>query len=186
MIKCGIESNLFCYDILMANRLSSARMKVITVYLMHCFFADLTAGGCSSDKPVWQMDRNIIINRLNSAYEQKVSRRSYPYYDSTTCLENRKAALMGFKEFTSGYTPNTTSEFHTLLQYEDDNLAIVLKWALEKVAIKPSKAAHPSRPFFQENIMTKEMKWYVCRLNFLHIHQLMCSIKLLKCLKDHD
>ena len=101
--------------------------------------ADLTAGGCSSDKPVWQMDRNVIINRLNSAYQKKVSRRTYPYYESTTCVKNCKAALVEFKEFTNYPSPNSPSELHTLLLYEDDNLSIALKWALEKLSNK-----HPS------------------------------------------
>ena len=80
------------------------------------------------------MDKNVIISGLNSAYEKKVVRRSYSYYDSTTSFQNRKAALMRFKEFTSDPTPNTPSELYTLLLYEDDNLSAALNWALDKLA----------------------------------------------------
>ena len=104
--------------------------------------ADVTAGGWSNDKPVWQMDKNVIITALNAAYESKVTRRSYPYYDSNTCLQDRKAALIGFKQFTSGSTTKAPSELHTLLLYEDDNLSAALKWALDKLSKEHSSVVH--------------------------------------------
>ena len=129
-----------------------------TVKCIAPIVADLTAGGCSNDKPVWQMDKNVITSSLESAYDEKVASRSRPYYSSSTCLQNRKAALVGFKDFT--YTPNNRSEFYTLLLYEDDNLSIVLKWALEKLAIKPPKATYHTytSPFLRED-RTKDRKW---------------------------
>ena len=105
------------------------------------------------------MDKNVIISRLNSAYEEKVVRRSHPYYSSTTCLQDRQAALVGFKEFTSDSTPNTPSELCTLLRYEDDNLSIALKWALEKVANEPSRVAQPGIRILHQDTTTKGRKW---------------------------
>ena len=105
------------------------------------------------------MDKNVIISRLNSAYEEKVVRGSRPYYSSTTCLQDRKAALVGFKEFTSDSTPNTPSELCTLLRYEDDNLSIALKWALEKLAKEPSRVAHPAMQILHQDTSTRSRKW---------------------------
>ena len=105
------------------------------------------------------MDKNVIISRLNSAYEEKVVRRSHPYYSSTTCLQDRKAALVSFKEFTSHSTPNTPSELYTLLWYEDDNLSIALKWALEKLAKEPSRVPHPGIRILHQDTTTKGRKW---------------------------
>ena len=90
------------------------------------------------------MDKNVIISRLNSAYEKKVVRRSYPYYNSTTSLQNCKAALMRFKGFSSDDTTSTPSDLHTLLLYEDDNLSIALMWALEKLSKEPSSIMQPT------------------------------------------
>ena len=126
---------------------------------MRFLVADLTAGGCSSDKPVWQMDKNVITSRLNSAYEKKVVRRSYSYYDSSTSLQNRKAALMRFKEFTSDSTPNTPSELYTLLLYEDDNLSIALKWALEKLTKELSSVVQPAVRIMHQDATASSRKW---------------------------
>ena len=142
----------------------------VNVLLMHFFLvADMTAGGCSGEMPVWQMDKNVIIKCLNSAYEEKVVRRSLSYCTSTTCLENRKAALLEFKEFTSNPTSNAPSELYTLLLYEDDNLSIALKWALEKLAMKSSSVMKPGMLFFHLDSMqilhqytmasSKKLKW---------------------------
>ena len=132
-------------------------VRAVCIHLMRFLVADLTAGGCSSDKPVWQMDKNVITSRLNSAYEKKVVRRSYSYYDSSTSLQNRKAALMRFKEFTSDSTPNTSSELYTLLLYEDDNLSTALKWALEKLTKELSSVVQPAVRIMHQDATAR--KW---------------------------
>ena len=121
--------------------------------------ADLTAGGCTGDKPVWQMDKNVIISRLNSAYEEKMLRRSYSYYDSTTCLAKRKIALIEFKQFASDPTTSIPSELYTLLLYEDDNLSIALKWALEKLSEELSSVVQPRMRTLHPDSTASSRKW---------------------------
>ena len=120
--------------------------------------ADLTAGGCPGEKPVWQMDKSVIIKRLDSAYEVKLDKVYRGYYESSSALQRFTATLVGFKEFTSDSGPNTPSDLHTLLLYEDDNLSIALKWALEKLSAEISTKVY-QHPYSQLGVMNKDQKW---------------------------
>ena len=120
--------------------------------------ADLTAGGCPGDKPVWQMDKNVIIRKLNSAYETKLDKRYRGYYECTSALQEYTATLVGFKEFTSDSNSGTPSDLHTLLLYEDDNLSIALKWAIEKLLTEIPKKMH-QYVYSQRDSMTNDQKW---------------------------
>ena len=104
------------------------------------------------------MDTNVIIGRLNSAYDTKLDRSSHAVDHSTSTLQRRKVTLLGIKDFTSDIAHNTPSELTTLLFYEDDNLAIALKWALEKLAKELSKAAYPVGSHLQQDTEA-DTKW---------------------------
>ena len=105
------------------------------------------------------MDKNVIIRRLDSAYEMKLGmHRRYLDYGVSSTLQTYTAALVGFKEFASDTIPNTPSDLHTLLLYEDDNLAIVLKWALEKVSLESCQNLYLHR-YSRRDAMTKDQKW---------------------------
>lgn len=119
----------------------------------------MTAGGCSDKMPVWHMDKNVVMKWLNSAYGKKIVKRSLSCGNSTTCLQNRKATLVGFKEFTSDPTPNAESELHTLLLYEDDNLAFALKCALEKVGKEASSVVQPATRTLHPDTTASSRKW---------------------------
>ena len=122
------------------------------------FVTDLTAGGCPGEEPVWQMDKKVIISRLDSAYETKLNSRQHGYYEPSSTLQRCTATLVGFKEFTSDSSSGTPSDLHTLLLYEDDNLSIALKWALEKLSPEISKKVYLRR-YLQHDAMIKHQKW---------------------------
>ena len=122
------------------------------------FVTDLTAGGCPGEKPVWQMDKKVIISRLDSAYETKLNSRQHGYYEPSSTLQRCTATLVGFKEFTSDSSSGTPSDLHTLLLYEDDNLSIALKWAIEKLLAEIPKKMH-QYVYSQRDSMTNDQKW---------------------------
>ena len=130
-------------------------LRIVSVLSCLALVADLTAGGCPGDTPVWQMDKNYIIRRLNSAYEIKLNRRYHRYCESST-LQNCTATLIGFKEFKLDSRFN--SALQTLLLYEDDNLSIALKWALEKFSLIKCKEVHVHE-YPQQDAMTTDLKW---------------------------
>ena len=117
--------------------------------------ADLTAGGCPGETPVWQADKNTILSRLNSAYDSNIGEESRSYYRSIPDLLEFQRKLVGFKEFSSSSTSNTPSELHSLLLDENDNLSIALIWAVEK------KLLSGKEPFFSQLQNLMEEKWLV-------------------------
>ena len=66
---------------------------------------------------------------------------------------------MRFKEFTSDSTPNTPSELYTLLLYEDDNLSIALKWALEKLTKELSSVVQPAVRIMHQDATASSREW---------------------------
>lgn len=74
-----------------------------------------------------------------------MKRDSRSQHTSFTTLRNRKSRLMGFKEFVSFSTPSSPSEVFELLLDEDDNLSVVLRWALEKLTKEMSELGHRVR-----------------------------------------
>lgn len=118
--------------------------------------ADITAGGCPGDKPIWQVSKNALLSRLDSAYEIMMDLRSYPFnttysgsqnrkvrlleFPSTNTpsephgnypgLNNCKCKLLGFRKFSSA---DACSILHRLLLDDNDTLSIALNWAVEKL-----------------------------------------------------
>ena len=106
------------------------------------------------------MDKNVILRRLNKAYEGNLAGRLHSFCDSTDCLQSlqsHKAALVGFKEFVPFLRLNASSEFYTLLLYEDDNLSIILKWALEKLTEETSSTVFSILLWMRE--ITEYLNW---------------------------
>ena len=118
---------------------------------------DLTAGGSLGDKPIWQMDKNVIIRRLDSAYVMKLDEK-YPGYYESSALQKCTSTLVGFKEFTADSGPFTHSDLYALMKYEDDNLSIALMWAIEKLSTEISEEAL-QHAYPKLDTMTKDQKW---------------------------
>ena len=68
---------------------------------------DLTAGGCATEFPQWQIDENVVISSLSK--------------DFRTLDNQTNAGIHNFKDFT------------TFLQNHDENVVTAFKWFLETI-----------------------------------------------------
>ena len=79
--------------------------------MLFLFYTDLTAGGCTSEVPRWQIDEEVVISQLDRGLQ----------YLTKHFSNDRITGIQDLKDFAA------------FLQNHDENITTAFKWCLETV-----------------------------------------------------